>query len=75
MWGPLLQVPVTYHNEGGSWWAESHLMPGYTAAGDSLEEVRELVRDGIPFYLGLTLDQVRLDEYVPFFTVITTSTL
>lgn len=69
MWGPLVQVPVTYHEEDGRWWAESTLMPGFTAGGDSLDEVQQLVRDGIPFYLGLRLDQVRLDEYVPYFSV------
>lgn len=45
-------VNVTYHEEESSWWAESDDVEGFSAAGDSLEEVRELTHEGIPFALG-----------------------
>lgn len=45
------KVTVVYHPEAGSWWADSADIDGFVVAGDSLEEVRELVRDGLDFYL------------------------
>lgn len=47
----MATVTVTYHEEDGSWWAESPDVAGFTAVGASLTEVRELVHEGIPFYL------------------------
>ncbi|MER7762205.1 type II toxin-antitoxin system HicB family antitoxin [Streptomyces sp. NPDC097619] len=44
-------ITVLYHQEGGSWWAESRDVAGFAAVGDSLAEVRGLVQDGLPFYL------------------------
>lgn len=53
-------VKVVYHVEGdGSWWAESPDVPGFTAVGQSLAEVRELVQSGVPFYVE---DEVELRE-------------
>jgi predicted RNase H-like HicB family nuclease len=45
-------VDVTYHKEpDGAWWADSSQVPGFVAGGDSLSEVRQLVAEGVPFYL------------------------
>lgn len=43
-------VTVTFHQEMGTWWLESDDMPGYIAGGDSLEEVRSLLQEGLPIY-------------------------
>lgn len=53
-------VRVTYHHEEGSWWAESPDVAGFSAAGDSLSQVRQLVREGVVFSLGR--DDVELFE-------------
>lgn len=47
----MRKVIVSYHHEGDSWWAESADVPGFTAAGSSLRDVRDLVREGLDFYL------------------------
>lgn len=47
----MTTVRVEYHHEPDGWWADSPDVPGYVAAGDSLHEVRQLVREGLPFYL------------------------
>jgi predicted RNase H-like HicB family nuclease len=44
-------ITVVYHQEGSSWWAESADVSGFATAGESLAEVRDLVREGLPFYL------------------------
>jgi predicted RNase H-like HicB family nuclease len=56
-------VQVIYHDEPDGWWAESPDVDGFGAAGESLEEVRRLAAEGIPFYLE-TAD-VELDERFP----------
>ncbi len=40
-------IRVTYHEEDGHWWAESPDIDGFIAGGDTLDEVRLLVREGI----------------------------
>lgn len=45
------QVLVQYHVEDGHWWADSPDVPGFSAAGSSYEEVQQLAREGIPFFL------------------------
>lgn len=32
---------VTYHQEPEGWWAETDVLPTFSAAGDSFEEVRD----------------------------------
>lgn len=44
-------ITVVYHHEGEGWWADSPDLPGYVAAADTLHQVRELVHEGVPFYL------------------------
>lgn len=43
---------VTYHCEDGLWWADSEDAPGYYAGGATFGQLRERVREGIPFHLG-----------------------
>jgi predicted RNase H-like HicB family nuclease len=45
-------VRVLYHREPDGWWAESPEIEGWTVAGDSYEEVRRLVEDGVTFALA-----------------------
>lgn len=52
-----MRVEVIYHAEVDdevnlAFWAESPELPGYTAVGESLEEVRGLVAEGIRLLLG-----------------------
>ena len=42
---------VEYHEDGGSWWADSPMIPGFLAAGDTLSEVRDQVRGGLEFFI------------------------
>lgn len=44
-------INVEYHHEDGSWWAESSDVQGFTAAGATFAEVRELTAEGVEFYL------------------------
>lgn len=45
-------VRVIYREEPDGWWAESPDVPGYTAADNSLEGLRELVPEGISSFLN-----------------------
>lgn len=70
-------IRVLYHHEASGWWAESPDIDGWTVAGDSFEQVRELVDDGVRFALataaedgGDTFDEdtfsdVAIEHYVP----------
>jgi predicted RNase H-like HicB family nuclease len=40
-----MTVRVLYHHEKEGWWAESPDLAGWTAAGATFEEVRELVEE------------------------------
>lgn len=44
-------VRVLYREELDGWWAESPDVPGYTAADDNLEGLRNLVPQGISEFL------------------------
>lgn len=45
-----VKVNVRYHVEPEGVWAESDEVPGFSAAGESLGEVRGLVREGLAFH-------------------------
>lgn len=72
-----MTVRVLYHREPNGWWAESPEIEGWTVAGDSYEEVRRLVDDGVAFALagaaedrGETFDESRfatvpVEHFVP----------
>ncbi len=44
-------IPVIYHQEPDGWWADSPLLPGWTAAAETLDELRPLVEEGVRFTL------------------------
>jgi len=48
----MRQIAVTYHQEQGSWWAESDDLDGYTAAANSFSDLRQLVIEGVDFYVN-----------------------
>jgi predicted RNase H-like HicB family nuclease len=60
-----MEVVVTYHKEAGTFWADSPTIDGYSAVGESLHEVRELVHSGVPFFLDLPLEDIDLREQTP----------
>ena len=55
----MRKIAVVYHEEEEGWWAESDDMPGFSAAGDTLEEVREQVHSGVPYFCG---EEVSIEE-------------
>lgn len=48
--GPA-RVVIDYHHEPEGWWADSNDLPGFSAAGATFDEVRELAHSGAEFYL------------------------
>jgi len=55
-------VRVIYHHEPDGWWAESPDIDGWSAAGGTFAEVRQLAQEGVPFALG---HDAMLEHYVP----------
>lgn len=47
----MRRVLVIYHHEPDGWWAESVDVQGWTAVGESFDEVRNLAHEGLPFFL------------------------
>ncbi|MDQ7825088.1 MAG: hypothetical protein RDV48_19965 [Candidatus Eremiobacteraeota bacterium] len=44
---------VIYHYEKeGRWWADSPEVSGYIAGANTLEDLKRLVYEGIPFFVG-----------------------
>lgn len=43
-------VRVIYRNDPDGWWAVTPDVPGYTAFGESYEETRDDVVEGLPWY-------------------------
>ncbi len=74
---PAVSVRVLYHHEPDGCWAESPDIAGWTVAGETFEEVRALVEDGVAFALasaaedrGENFDEdrfadVTVEHYVP----------
>lgn len=72
-----MTIRVLYHQESDGWWAESPDIDGWTVAGETFEQVRELVGDGVSFALasgaedrGEEFDEARfaevmLEHFVP----------
>src|SRR5271156_1383191 len=56
-------VRVIYHHETDGWWAESPDVEGWSAAGNSYQEVAKLAEEGIRF--ALERDDVALENFVP----------
>ena len=47
-----MTIRVLYHHEPEGWWAECPDIEGWSVAGESYEEVRRLVQDGVAFALA-----------------------
>jgi predicted RNase H-like HicB family nuclease len=70
-------VRVLYHHEPEGWWAESPDVDGWSVAGETYEEVRQMAANGVTFALasaaedrGETYDEeryasVKLEHYIP----------
>jgi predicted RNase H-like HicB family nuclease len=70
-------VRVLYHQEPEGWWAESPDIDGWSVAGETYEDVRQLAEDGVSFALasaaedrGESFDEgqfasVSIEHYVP----------
>lgn len=58
----MRQVTVTYHAEPEGYWAESPEVPGFSAAGATLIEVRDMVREGLEFHFD---ERVQIIERFP----------
>jgi len=41
---------IIYHNDPDGWWAISPDVPGYSGFGATYEEVREQMREGLPWF-------------------------
>lgn len=70
----MTTVRVDYHREGTSWWADSPDLDGFVASGDSLTEVRQLVWEGLPFYLDAPAATLDIVEASPSGTPVVTVT-
>jgi len=55
-------VVIHYHVEDGAWWAESPDLPGWSAAGDSFDEVRDQALSGVKHFAG---EPVEISEVFP----------
>ncbi len=42
-------VRIRYHNEPEGWWADSPDLPGFSAAGETFTEVRDMAIRGVEF--------------------------
>lgn len=51
-------IRIRYHSEPEGCWADSPDIPGFTAAGSTLDEVREQVRGSLPHLLREPLEIV-----------------
>lgn len=60
------KIRVRYQQERDTWWAESPDAPGYSAAAASLDELRELVVDGLSFHFETAVELV---EDFPAFSI------
>lgn len=49
---PTRDIPVKIHIEDGSLWATVESMPGVFATGETLDELRESLEEGISLYLA-----------------------
>ncbi len=53
-----MRVRVIYRAEAEGVWAESPNVPGYSALGGSMDEVKQLVAEGLPEFLGKPVELV-----------------
>lgn len=49
----MTTVRVEYHCEADQWWADSVDVEGWVAGAETLEETRDLVKEGLAFFLDV----------------------
>ena len=64
-------VVVRYHWEPEGWWADSPDVPGFSAAADTFEAVREMAVSGIREYRGSSV--LIVEEALPMTPVPTSA--
>ena len=52
----MKKVTIIYHEEQGSWWAESPDDPSFFATGENLDVVRARVYEYLPDLVGLPIN-------------------
>jgi|GEM_PF-1332042 len=64
--GRMTTLEAKIHREGGSYWADVPEMPGVFAAGDTLDELFESLREGVSLALEdeSAADSVRVEGAV-----------
>ena len=68
----MRSVRVIYHHDPDGWWAECPEVRGYTGFGETYEEVRDQMREGLPWFAeeDLTLFHIApSDEGKPLATL------
>jgi predicted RNase H-like HicB family nuclease len=59
----MKSIRVIHHHEPDGWWAESPDVVGWSAAGESYEEVHQLAEEGVRF--ALEREDVEVEHVVP----------
>lgn len=54
----ITETLVVLHRDGGSFWAESEQVPGWTAAANDVTELLQMIHEGVPFALDREPDQL-----------------
>ncbi len=54
----MSEVRIRYHHEPEGWWADSPDLAGFSAAGDTFSEVREMAIRGVEFATDQPVDIV-----------------
>ncbi len=55
-------IRIIYHQDEGSWWAESPDLDRWSAAGETYDEVVKLAEEGVVFVLG---HEAEIEHFVP----------
>jgi len=56
----MRKITVIFHKEPDGWWAESPDIERYTAVEETYGKLRDLVMDGLPFFLGETAEIIEV---------------
>jgi predicted RNase H-like HicB family nuclease len=60
-----VKLTVRYHDDDGCYWAESPEVPGFTAAGDDLADVRKRVFAALRDIVGAEADVTEIISGLP----------
>jgi predicted RNase H-like HicB family nuclease len=62
-------IPVVYHPDPDGWWADSPKVEGWSAAANTIDELRALVEEGVRFALD-DPDDVLIEHVFAYGTAI-----